>query len=75
MNKAGLLNFFHQIDQAVNVVRDMHIVLANYPTPKDAHCTSIAEKPSRFNRHFARTGGSWLNLLERFFAEMITKSI
>ena len=44
------------------------------PTPNPRWRTWFAAHP-RYHRHFTPTGASWLNLVERFFAEITDKRI
>ena len=71
------LNFLRRIDRAVKKPRDIHIhiVLDNYATHKTPEVQAWLEKHPRFNLHFTPTGASWLNLVERFFAEITAKRI
>lgn len=69
------LNFLGRIDRAVKKPRDIHIVLDNYATHKTPHVQAWLTKHPRFNLHFTPTSASWLNLVERFYAEITTKQI
>ena len=69
------LAFLRRIDRAVLKSRDVHIVLDNYATHKTAEVTAWLEKHPRFKLHFTPTSASWINLVERFFAEITTKRI
>ena len=69
------LTFLRRIDRAVLKPRDIHIVLDNYATHKTPEVQAWLEKHPRFNLHFTPTSASWLNLVERFFAEITTKRI
>ena len=54
---------------------DVHLVLDNYGTHKTAEVKAWLAKHPRFKLHFTPTSASWLNLVERFFAEITTKRI
>jgi transposase len=54
---------------------DLHLVLDNYGTHKTAEVKAWLAKHPRFKLHFTPTSASWLNLVERFFAEITTKRI
>ncbi|MGI3212207.1 IS630 family transposase [Roseovarius tibetensis] len=69
------LNFLRRIDRAVKKPRDIHLVLDNNATHKTAEVQAWLEKHPRFKLHFTPTSASWLNLVERFFAEITTKRI
>ena len=47
----------------------------NYGTHKTPLIRASYAKRSRFHVHFTPTYGSWLNLVERWFAELTTKQI
>src|SRR5881396_3397451 len=52
-----------------------HIVLDNYPTHKTQAIQRWLAKRPRYHLHFTPTGASWINLVERWFAELTTKQI
>jgi len=67
--------FLDRIDASVPPDREVHIVMDNYGTHKTPLiCAWFAKRP-RFHVHFTPTYGSWLNLVERWFAELTTKQI
>jgi len=51
------------------------IVLDNYATHKTPEVQAWLEKHPRFNLHFTPTSASWLNMVERFFAEITNRRI
>jgi len=55
--------------------RNVHLVLDNQATHKTPEVKAWLEKHSRFKLHFTPTSASWLNLVERFFAEITSKRI
>ena len=67
------LRFLRRIDRAVLKPRDVHLVLDNYATHKTPEVKAWLAKHPRFKLHFTPTSASWLNLVERFFAEITTK--
>ena len=69
------LRFLRRIDRAVLKPRDVHLVLDNYATHKTPEVKAWLSKHPRFKLHFTPTSASWLNLVERFFAEITTKRI
>jgi len=69
------LRFLRRIDRAVLKPRDVHLVLDNYATHKTPEVKAWLAKHPRFKLHFTPTSASWLNLVERFFAEITTKRI
>ena len=67
------LRFLKLIDQAVPKVLDLHLVLDNYATHKAPQVTAWLIKHPRFHLHFTPPSGSWLNLVERWFAELTNR--
>jgi transposase len=67
--------FLDTIDANVPAEVDVHIVLDNYGTHKSAIIRKWFAKRPRFHVHFTPTYGSWLNLVERWFAEITNKRI
>jgi len=54
---------------------DVHLVLDNYGTHKTPEVKAWLAHHPRFHCHFTPTSASWLNLVERFFAEITTRRI
>jgi transposase len=72
---ADFLSFLQEIDGATPRRRELHLVLDNYGTHKHPVVRAwLAEHP-RFHLHFVPTSSSWLNLIERWFAEITRKRI
>ena len=69
------LSFLRSIDRAVKKPRDIHLILDNYATHKTPEVQAWLEKHPRFKLHFTPTSASWLNLVERFFAEITSRRI
>ena len=67
--------FLDAIDAAVPPHLDVHIIMDNYGTHKTAAIRQWFAKRPRFHVHFTPTSGSWLNLVERWFAELTTKQL
>ncbi len=67
--------FLDQIDTHVPSELDVHIIMDNYGTHKTEIIRRWFAKRPRFHVHFTPTYGSWLNLVERWFAELTTKQI
>lgn len=49
---------------------DLHLIADNYATHKHPKVSAWLDKHPRFNMHFTPTSSSWLNLVERFFADL-----
>ena len=64
-----------RFDRAVLKPRDIHLVLDNYATHKTPEVRAWLVKHPRFKLHFTPTSASWLNMAERFFAEITTRRI
>jgi transposase len=67
--------FLDTIEANVPAELDVHIVLDNYGTHKTAIIRKWFAKRPRFHIHFTPTYGSWINLVERWFAEITNKRI
>jgi transposase len=67
--------FLKKIDRCVLKGLDVHVVLDNSSTHKTAEVKTWLAKHARFTLHFTPTSASWLNLVERFFAEITRKRI
>lgn len=53
----------------------MHIIVDNYATHKHPLVKAWFAAHTRFHVRFTPTSSSWLNAVERFFAEITTKRI
>ena len=67
--------FLDRIDASVPAELNVHLVLDNYGTHKTLRIWAWLAKRPRFHVHVTPTCGSWLNLVERWFAELTTKQI
>jgi transposase len=67
--------FLDTMEANVPTDLDVHIVLDNYGTHKTALIRKWFAKRPRFHVHFTPTYGSWINLVERWFAEITNKRI
>ena len=65
--------FLNLIDKAVPAHLDVHIVVDNSSTHKAPTIQRWLVRHPRFTLHFTPTYSSWLNLVERWFAELTTK--
>jgi transposase len=69
------LKFLKRIDQTIPAELGVHLILDNassHTTPKVRRW--LAQHP-RFVLHFTPTSSSWINLVERWFAELTTKML
>ena len=69
------LRFLKLIDAAVPKDLDLHLVLDNYATHKTPAIHQWLLKHPRFHLHFTPTSSSWLNLVERWFAELTSRKL
>jgi len=67
--------FLDRIEAHVPAGLDIHLILDNYGTHKTAIIRKWFAKRPRFHVHFTPTYGSWINLVERWFAELTNKRI
>jgi len=67
--------FLDEIEAQVPSGLDVHLILDNYGTHKTAMIRNWLAKRPRFHLHFTPTYGSWINLVERWFAELTNKRI
>jgi transposase len=69
------LAFLKKIDAEVPADLDVHLVLDNASTHKTPAVKRWLTAHPRFVMHFTPTSSSWLNLVERWFAELTTKKL
>ena len=72
---AEFKQFLITVDRAVPDTLDVHLVLDNYATHKTPAIKNWLLAHPRFHLHFTPTGSSWLNLVERWFAELTNKQL
>jgi transposase len=69
------LRFLKVIDAAVPPDLELHLVLDNYATHKTPKVKQWLIRHPRFHLHFTPTSSSWLNLVERWFAELTNRKL
>jgi transposase len=70
------IRFLKKIDKTCDKTKVLHIVIDNLSTHKTkAVHEYLATRLKRFVLHFIPTHSSWLNLVERWFAEITNKAI
>jgi transposase len=69
------LKFLRAIDRATPKGLDLHLIADNYATHKHPTVKAWLVKHPRFHMHFTPTSASWLNQVERFFAQITDKRI
>jgi len=71
------LKFLKTVDAAIPEEEGVtiHVIMDNYATHKTPAVQRWFARHPRYHVHFTPTSASWLNLVERFFAEITTKRI
>lgn len=73
------LRFIREVDRTIKAKHPegttIHVVMDNYATHKTPRVRSWFAKRPEYRVHFTPTGASWLNQVERFFAEITNKRI
>jgi transposase len=64
------LRYLKQIDRETPKHLDLHLIADNYATHKHPNVKAWLDRHPRFKMHFTPTSSSWLNLVERFFADL-----
>jgi transposase len=72
---AEFRRFLDVIEANVPADLEAHIIMDNYGTHKTALIRKWFAKRPRFHVHFTPTYGSWINLVERWFAEITNQRI
>jgi transposase len=72
---AEFAKFLRKIDSEVPDDLEVHLVLDNASTHKTPAIKRWLAAHPRFVLHFTPTSSSWLNLVERWFAELTTKKL
>jgi transposase len=67
--------FLDTIDRSVPQYLEVHLVLDNYGTHKTPLIQRWLLRHPRFHLHFTPKGGSWINQVERFFADLTNKQL
>jgi transposase len=69
------LDFLKQIDVQVPPDLDIHIIMDNYATHKTALVKNWLARRPHYHVHFTPTSASWINQVERWFAELTRKQL
>jgi transposase len=69
------LKFLRIIDGNVPAGLELHLVCDNYATHKTPAIKTWLLRHPRFHLHFTPTSASWLNLVERWFAELTNRKL
>ena len=69
------LRFLNDIDAGLPRGLEVHLVMDNYGTHKVNKVQAWLARHPRYHVHFTPTSGSWLNLVERLFAEVTERCV
>jgi transposase len=69
------LAFLREIDERVPGRLEVHLVVDNYGTHKTQAVRRWLLRHPRFHLHFTPTSASWINMVERWFADLTTRQI
>lgn len=69
------LRFLRRLDTEFPAPRFLHLILDNYAIHGHERVRAWLRKRPRFVLHFIPTSSSWLNLIERWFAELEQKAV
>ena len=69
------LSFLKKIDAQVPASLDVHLICDNYGTHKTPEIKKWLIRHPRFELHFTPTSSSWLNVVERWFAELTNRKL
>jgi transposase len=69
------LRFLETVDAAMEPAVPVHLILDNYGTHKHPDVKAWFADHPRYQVHFTPTSASWLNQVERWFAEITRKRI
>ena len=69
------LRFLKQIERETPKSLAIHLIVDNYSTHKHERVRRWVDRHPRIHCHFTPTGSSWLNLVERFFADLTSDVI
>ncbi len=69
------LRFLNDIDANLPRGLEVHLVMDNYGTHKVSKVRTWLARHPRYHVHFTPTSASWLNLVERLFAEVTERCV
>ena len=69
------MKFLRRVDHEFPSKTRLHVVMDNYGTHSTPEVKSWLKRHPRFTVHYVPTSCSWLNLIERWFAELTNKRI
>jgi transposase len=69
------LQFLNEIEGNLPAGPDVHLIMDNYGTHKVDKVQAWLKRHPRYHVHFTPTSASWLNLVERLFAEVTGRCV
>jgi transposase len=69
------VRFLDKIDRNIPAHLEVHLIADNYATHKHAAVRRWLERHPRFHIHFTPTSASWLNMVERLFADLTCRRL
>jgi len=69
------LRFLGEVDSSLPRGLDVHLVMDNYGTHKVKKVRGWLARHPRYHVHYTPTSGSWLNMVERLFAEVTERCV
>ena len=69
------IRFLNQIKRSVPKDKQIHIICDNYATHKTKEIKAWLARRPRYHIHFTPTSASWINQVERWFAELTRKQL
>ena len=69
------LRFLEQVEASLPRGLEVHLVMDNYGTHKVKKVRAWLARHPRYHVHFTPTAASWLNLVERLFAEVTQRCV
>ena len=69
------LDFLKEIDARIPDGLDIHIIMDNYATHKTPKIKAWLARRPYYHVHFTPTSASWINQVERWFAELTRKQL
>lgn len=72
---AEVLDFLKRIDTAMPPERDVHLVMDTYATQKTPKIKAWLARRPHWHVHLTPTSVSWINQVERWFAELTRKQL
>jgi transposase len=69
------IKFLRRLDSEYEPDLELHLIMDNYGTHKHEKVRRFLDRHRRFKVHFIPTSSSWLNMVERWFAELSGKAV